>query len=293
MGGQLWIYDPLKITILWSPSITSPLSLGTISRWKKSEIWLINKQWYGTQYLFAALLGVVTPFCSLLFNSTCLWDFFLRIPVWSNFHLLISSPLVNESSLFCFQRIRPPGNDSVQPHRYGNCYLWWLVDSTAKIREICPARYFGFYWQKTATAKISRSVNSLERTLQAVDEWNARYHQENLSIRSLGSNVGRADSWPGASIAHFWFAIWVRTLVGASGCVTWDSALCQFCECDSTIEALVGKGVPMGTALAFMTATVTLSIPEALMLKKNSQMAAAGGIFRNYHGGNRTNGLSV
>lgn len=34
------------------------------------------------------------------------------------------------------------------------------------------------------------------------------------------------------------------------------------------IEALVGKGVPMETALAFMTATVTLSIPEALMLKK-------------------------
>jgi len=34
------------------------------------------------------------------------------------------------------------------------------------------------------------------------------------------------------------------------------------------MEALVGKGVPMGTALAFMTATVTLSIPEALILKK-------------------------
>lgn len=34
------------------------------------------------------------------------------------------------------------------------------------------------------------------------------------------------------------------------------------------IEALIGKGIPMGTALAFMTATVTLSIPEALILKK-------------------------
>ncbi|MPM59671.1 hypothetical protein SDC9_106517 [bioreactor metagenome] len=34
------------------------------------------------------------------------------------------------------------------------------------------------------------------------------------------------------------------------------------------IEALVNKGVPMGSALAFMTATVTLSIPEAMMLKK-------------------------
>jgi hypothetical protein len=33
-------------------------------------------------------------------------------------------------------------------------------------------------------------------------------------------------------------------------------------------EALIGRGVPMGTALAFMTATVTLSIPEAMMLAK-------------------------
>jgi len=34
------------------------------------------------------------------------------------------------------------------------------------------------------------------------------------------------------------------------------------------IEAFVGKGILLGTALAFMTAIVTLSIPEALMLKK-------------------------
>jgi len=34
------------------------------------------------------------------------------------------------------------------------------------------------------------------------------------------------------------------------------------------MEAMVGKGVPPGTALAFMTGIVTLSIPEALILKK-------------------------
>jgi len=34
------------------------------------------------------------------------------------------------------------------------------------------------------------------------------------------------------------------------------------------IQALIEKGIPLGTALAFMTATVTLSIPEALILKK-------------------------
>jgi len=31
---------------------------------------------------------------------------------------------------------------------------------------------------------------------------------------------------------------------------------------------LVAKGVPFGTALAFMMATVGLSLPEALILKK-------------------------
>jgi hypothetical protein len=34
------------------------------------------------------------------------------------------------------------------------------------------------------------------------------------------------------------------------------------------MEVLVSKGAPLGTVLAFMTATVTLSFPEALILKK-------------------------
>ncbi|MFH0818717.1 MAG: permease, partial [Patescibacteria group bacterium] len=34
------------------------------------------------------------------------------------------------------------------------------------------------------------------------------------------------------------------------------------------IEALTNKGVPLGTALAFMTGTVTLSIPGLLILMK-------------------------
>jgi hypothetical protein len=34
------------------------------------------------------------------------------------------------------------------------------------------------------------------------------------------------------------------------------------------MEALVGKGVPIGTALAFMTSIVSISIPEGLILKK-------------------------
>jgi uncharacterized membrane protein YraQ (UPF0718 family) len=34
------------------------------------------------------------------------------------------------------------------------------------------------------------------------------------------------------------------------------------------MEALVKKGVPLGTALAFMTSIVTVSIPEFMILRK-------------------------
>ena len=58
-----------------------------------------------------------------------------------------------------------------------------------------------------------------------------------------------------------WFAIPLATLLGAPLYANSVSVI-------PVMEALVGKGVPLGTALAFMTAIVTVSIPEALILKK-------------------------
>ena len=38
------------------------------------------------------------------------------------------------------------------------------------------------------------------------------------------------------------------------------------------IQSLVEKGIPLGTAMAFMMAVVGLSLPEALILKKVMKM---------------------
>jgi hypothetical protein len=58
-----------------------------------------------------------------------------------------------------------------------------------------------------------------------------------------------------------WWAIPLATLMGAPLYANSVSVV-------PVMEALVGKGVPLGTALAFMTAIVTISIPEGLILKK-------------------------
>jgi len=58
-----------------------------------------------------------------------------------------------------------------------------------------------------------------------------------------------------------WYVIPIATLLGIPLYANSVSVV-------PVIEALVEKGVPLGSALAFMTATVTLSLPEALILKK-------------------------
>src|SRR3989338_2962160 len=66
---------------------------------------LTKRRWYGMDYLLAALMGVITPFCSC--SSIPLFIGFLSagIPLGVTFAFLISSPLVNESSLYLFPAV--------------------------------------------------------------------------------------------------------------------------------------------------------------------------------------------
>ena len=58
-----------------------------------------------------------------------------------------------------------------------------------------------------------------------------------------------------------WFAVPLATLLGSPLYANSVSVI-------PIMEALIGKGVPLGTALAFMTAIVTVSIPEGMILRK-------------------------
>lgn len=99
---NFFIYDTIKITILL-------VAIGyfmAITRYyfpmEKVRDMLTKKRWFGLDYLFAVALGVVTPFCSC--SSIPLFIGFVGagIPMGVTFAFLISSPLVNESSLYLF-----------------------------------------------------------------------------------------------------------------------------------------------------------------------------------------------
>src|SRR3990172_3617968 len=99
---NFFIYDVIKIGLL----LIVINYVMAITRYyfpiEKVRDMLTQRRWFGFDYLFAAVLGVVTPFCSC--SSIPLFIGFLGagIPLGVTFTFLISSPLVNESSLYLF-----------------------------------------------------------------------------------------------------------------------------------------------------------------------------------------------
>lgn len=104
LGSALnfFVYDTIKIGIL----LVFINYLMAITRYyfpaDKVRDMLTKRRWFGLDYLFAAFLGVITPFCSC--SSIPLFIGFVSagIPLGVTFAFLIASPLVNESSLILF-----------------------------------------------------------------------------------------------------------------------------------------------------------------------------------------------
>lgn len=266
---NFFIYDVIKIGILlivinYSMAITRyylPIN-------KIKDI-LTSRKWYGLDYLIAAILGVITPFCSC--SSIPLFIGFLSagIPIGVTFAFLISSPLVNEASLILF------------PTMFG-----WKMTIIYNSIGIVVSIFGGMIIQKLGVEKF---VNQDLLKFKSKKEIEDENEGKKLELKKLIKYFWK-DGWGitkeifpyvligvglGALIHGFvpqelvekylsfkeWWAVPIATLMGVPLYANSVSVL-------PVLEALTGKGVPLGTGLAFMTATVTLSLPAALILKK-------------------------
>jgi hypothetical protein len=266
---NFFIYDTIKIGIL----LVLINYLMAITRYyfptNKVKNILTKRRWYGLDYLFAAILGVLTPFCSC--SSIPLFIGFISagIPLGVTFAFLIASPLVNESSLILFPAlfglkttiiynlvgilVAVVGGIIMQKMRlekYINPELLKfksknVIESSAKEQKIEFKKLLSIWWFDGI--KITKSI---------------------FPYVVLGVGIGAIIHGyvPTMFIEKFlavksWWAVPMATLIGVPLYANSVSII-------PIVEALIGKGIPLGTALAFMTATVTLSIPEAFILKK-------------------------
>ncbi len=266
---NFFIYDVIKIGLL----LVVINYVMAITRFyfpmEKVRDILTKRRWFGLDYLFAALLGVVTPFCSC--SSIPLFIGFVGagIPLGITFAFLISSPLVNESSLYLF------------PAMFG-----MKVTIIYNLVGIAIAIIGGILIQKLKLERYIKPELLKFKSKQQVEVENGGvslpfnellkyFWKDGMAITKsvfpyviLGVGIGALiHGFVPASLVEnylsartFW-TVPLATLLGAPLYANSVSVI-------PVMEALVGKGVPLGTALAFMTAIVTVSIPESMILKK-------------------------
>ena len=266
---NFFIYDVIKIGIL----LVLINTIVTVTEYyfpmEKVRAILTKRRLYGLDYLVAALLGVITPFCSC--SSIPLFIGFLsaKIPLGVTFAFLISSPLVNEASLYLF------------PSIFG-----LQVTLLYNVVGILIAMVGGMIIQKMNMEKYIRPEFLKFKSRQQVE---AEYENAKVPFKDL-VKLWKGQVWdiskrifpyvllgvaigalihgfvPESLVADYlsskaWWVVPVSVLLGTPLYTNSVGVI-------PVVEALITKGVPMGTALSFMTASTTLSIPSGLMLAK-------------------------
>lgn len=272
LGNALdfFVYDTIKIIILLFLIV---FIMGIVNSYlpiEKLKNYLQTRNLYGLEYLFASLFGAITPFCSC--SSVPLFIGFVQggIPLGVTLSFLITSPLVNEIAialflgLFGWQATLIYAVSGILLGTFGG----WLLGKfnlepmlSEWVKNILKAKHDKLAYE----GKDSRAFN--ERLPEISKEaWGIvrgvfiyiiigigigaamyGYVPENFFEQHLGS--GAWWTVPAAVV----FAVPIYANAAAIVPV---------------IQVFVTKGVPLGTAIAFMMATVGLSIPEGTMLKK-------------------------
>lgn len=272
LGGALnfFFYDTIKILLLLF--LISTL-MGIVNAYfpiERLRNFLTTRKLYGFQYLLAALFGAVTPFCTC--SSIPLFIGFVKggIPLGVTFAFLITSPLVNEVAVAMF--LGAFGIKATLIYTISGVLLGtiggFILQRFKLERYLSP-------WVKQI--QIQSEVESAQweadhipfaKRLPVIikDAWSIVRGVVAYVIIGIGIGAVMHGYVPEGFFETYlsadkWYAVPLAVILAvpmyanAAGVVP-------------VIQVFVAKGVPLGTAIAFMMAVIGLSLPEATLLKK-------------------------
>ena len=265
LGGSLhfFIYDVIKIFILLSVLIFVISWVQSYFPPERTRRILGGMRGFRAN-LTGALLGTVTPFCSC--SSIPLFIGFTSsgLPLAVTFSFLISSPLVDLASMILLASIF---NWSIAL-AYVVLGITLAVIGGSLIGRARMERYVeAFVTQHRALDLPAEQLTLADRLRYAREQVTDIIQRVWLYIL-IGVGIGAAiHNWIPAELIsaligqNNWWSVPLATLVGVP----------MYADIFGTLpiaEALVAKGVGLGTVLAFMMAVTALSLPSLIMLKK-------------------------
>ncbi|MCL7752999.1 permease [Polaribacter sp. Z022] len=267
---NFFIYDTTKILILLLVVI---FLMGIVNSYfpiDKVKNFLSRNKLYGLEYLMASLFGVVTPFCSC--SSVPLFIGFVRggIPLGVTFAFLITSPLVNEVAIGLF--IGLFGLKTTLIYVISGILLGTI---SGVILQKLKLERFLTPWVKQVLANAQKEQDVFIAEKQSLKQRLPIIWDEVLNILKgiipyvvIGIAIGALMHGyiPEGFFEQYMakdnlFAVPIATILAVPMYSNASGIL-------PVAQVLVAKGIPLGTAIAFMMGVVGLSLPEAMLLKK-------------------------
>jgi uncharacterized membrane protein YraQ (UPF0718 family) len=269
LGSSLafFAYDVPKILLLLSGMIFVITVLRTFISPEQTQRWLGGRR-MGIGNILAALLGVITPFCSC--SAVPLFIGFVEsgIPLGVTLSFLIAAPMINEVALVLLLGM-----------------FGWRIAGLYVLSGLAIAVLCGFVMGRlNLERRVEEFVYQVKRRKEAragLDyrlTWTDRFEQALDNTRSI---VGKV--WPyvvagigvGAGIHGYvpddflvsimgksaWWSVPVAVL---SGVPLYSNAVGVI----PVVGVLLDKGASLGTVLAFMMSVVGLSLPEMIILRR-------------------------
>jgi uncharacterized protein len=213
----------------------------------------------------AAGFGVVTPFCSC--SAVPLFIGFVEagVPLGVTFAFLVASPMVNEVAVVLLWGLFGPGIALA----YMIAGLTVAIVAGLVIGRLGLERYVEDYvWQIRAGAGVTDIQPSLEDRVR--DAWRSTVDIVRRVFPFVIAGIG-----VGALIHGFVPTDLVVSVGGRDNPLAVPALVALgvplYSNAAGTIpivEALIGKGLPLGSALAFMMAVTALSVPEMVILRR-------------------------
>lgn len=267
---NFFIYDTVKILLLLVVII---FAMGIVNSYfpvEKVRNFLSRKKLFGFEYLMASLFGVVTPFCSC--SSVPLFIGFVKggIPLGVTFAFLVTSPLVNEVAIGLFLGLF--GVKITAIYVVSGIALGTI--SGIILQKLKLERYLT-PWVKTVLENAEKEQNVFQTEKQTFKQripiiWNevisiikgiVPYVIAGIAIGGLMHGYIPEGFFEQYMSKDNLFAVPVSTLLAVPMYSNASGVL-------PIVQVLVSKGIPLGTAIAFMMGVVGLSFPEAMLLKK-------------------------
>lgn len=263
---HFFFYDTPKVMLLLVAVVFVMGIVHTYVSPERTRMWLSGRR-SGIGNVLAAALGIVTPFCSC--SAVPLFIGFLSagVPLGVTFSFLISAPMVNEVALALLFAM-----------------FGWKVAALYLVLGLAIAVAAGLIIGRLGMEKhledwvLKIRVAETRQDAGQTLSWAKRVRAGTTHVREI---VGKV--WPyivagiaiGASIHGYVPENFVAGIMGGAAWWSVPAAVLIGIPMYSNaagiipiVQALLGKGAALGTALAFMMAVVALSLPEIIILRK-------------------------